>query len=229
MAIRKRANTTKLEIIQVACQMVLENGYHKTTIKQIADALQISPGHVMFYFPSKEHLLAELVELLCNFQWKAMQHVVEEGNTSLIAVCLELMAMASMCEDDPIAWDFYIASYTNPIPLDMIRKNDVTRAKLVFGEYCMDWEDSQFQEAEVLVSGIEYATLMTTLTSAPLQIRISGALNAIMQIYRVPEQIRMQKIQRILAMDYHSIGKRILEEFKTYVAQKNEQAIEELF
>lgn len=229
MAIRKRANTTKLEIIQVACQMVLENGYHKTTIKQIADALQISPGHVMFYFPSKEHLLAELVELLCNFQWKAMQHVVEEGNTSLIAVCLELMAMASMCEDDPIARDFYIASYTNPIPLDMIRKNDVTRAKLVFGEYCMDWEDSQFQEAEVLVSGIEYATLMTTPTSAPLQIRISGALNAIMQIYRVPEQIRMQKIQRILAMDYHSIGKRILKEFKTYVAQKNEQAIEELF
>ena len=50
-----------------------------------------------------------------------------------------------------------------------------------------------------------------------------------MQIYRVPEQIRMQKIQRILAMDYHRIGKRILEEFKTYVAQKNEQAIEELF
>lgn len=229
MAIRKRANTTKLEIIQVACQMVLENGYHKTTIKQIADALQISPGHVMFYFPSKEHLLAELVELLCNFQWKAMQHVVEEGNTSLLAVCLELMAMASMCEDDPIARDFYIASYTNPIPLDLIRKNDVTRAKLVFGEYCKDWEDSQFQEAEVLVSGIEYATLMTTPTSAPLQIRISGALNAIMQIYRVPEQIRMQKIQRILAMDYHSIGKRILEEFKTYVAQKNEQAIEELF
>lgn len=229
MAVRKRVNTTKLEIVQIACQMVLENGYHKTTIKQIADALQISPGHVMFYFPSKEHLLAELVGLLCDFQWRAMQRVVEEGNTSVIAVCLELMAMASMCEDDPIARDFYIASYTNPIPLDMIRKNDVDRAKLVFGAYCGDWEDSQFQEAEVLVSGIEYATLMTTPASAPLRTRIAGALNAIMQIYRVPETIRQQKIERILAMDYHGIGRRILAEFKAYVARKNEQAIEELF
>ena len=111
----------------------------------------------------------------------------------------------------------------------MIRKNDVDRAKLVFGAYCGDWEDSQFQEAEVLVSGIEYATLMTTPASAPLRTRIAGALNAIMQIYRVPETIRQQKIERILAMDYHGIGRRILAEFKAYVARKNEQAIEELF
>ena len=41
-------------------------------------------------------------------------------------------------------------------------KNDAERSKEVFKDYCPDWTDENFAEAEVLVSGIEYATLMTT-------------------------------------------------------------------
>ena len=63
MAHKKRRNTTKLEIIQVASRLFLERGYSKTTIKAIADELDISSGHLMFYFPTKEHLLAVLVHM----------------------------------------------------------------------------------------------------------------------------------------------------------------------
>ena len=45
----------------------------------------------------------------------------------------------------------------------------------------------------------------------------SGALNTIMTIYNVPEEIRKIKIDKVLAMDCHSLGKRIFKEFKEYV------------
>ena len=55
---RRRVNTTKLEIVQTATKMFLEKGYTATSIKTIADALDMSTGHLTFYFPTKEHLLA---------------------------------------------------------------------------------------------------------------------------------------------------------------------------
>ena len=84
-------------------------------------------------------------------------------------------------------------------------------------EYCPDWTDEQFREAEILVAGIEHATLNAIDKTVPLETRISGALNTIMTIYNVPEEIRKIKIDKVLAMDYLSIGKRIFKEFKEYV------------
>jgi len=228
VAHRRRKNTTKLEIIQVASRLFLEQGYSKTTIKNISDELDISTGHIMFYFPTKEHLLEVLVHMLCDFQWKMVKNTVEEGNSSVMAVCLELITMASMCEQDEIAKDFYISAYTHPLTLDIIRKSDTERSEKVFAPYCPDWDHQQFVEAEVIVSGIEYATLMTTGEHPPLEIRIEGALNTVLTTYNVPEELRRTKISKALSMDYIQLGKRVLKEFKDYVKETNEHAFEEM-
>jgi len=228
MAHRRKCNTTKLEIIQVACRLFLEQGYSKTTIKSIANELDISTGHLMFYFPSKEHLLFTLVQMLCDFQWKMMQSIVKEGTTSLMALCLELSSMAAACEDDETARDFFIAAYTHPLTLNLIRKNDTERAEAIFADFCPNWERLHFLEAGILVSGIEYTTLMTTGEPVPLDTRIAGALNTILTTYRIPEETRKLKIERVLSMDYRSLGQRVLKEFKEYVKEANEQALEDL-
>ena len=225
----KRVNTTKLEIIKTASQMILESGYSNTSVRAICSDLDIGLGHMSFYFATKEHLLAEIVTMLCNFQWKMMREEADDGVSLLLALCLELMTMASAAEEDPVAKDLFISSYTSPLTLEIIRKNDAARAKNVFAEYCPDWTDEQFTEAEVFVSGIEYATLMTTETSSPLDMRISGALDAIMKIYNVPDDIRQKKISKVLSMDYKNLGRRIFKEFKQYINDVNEQAFEELF
>ena len=155
MARKRRVSTTKYEIIKAATKAFLEHGYTATSVRSIAADLDMNPGLLMYHFPTKEHLLEVLVEMLCDFQWKIMQLVVNEGNSSLMAVCLELATMASMCEDNEIAKDFYISSYSNPLTLGTIRKNDTQRAKLVFADFCPGWTDEQFAEAEILVSGTE--------------------------------------------------------------------------
>lgn len=217
-----------MEIIQVALGMFTEKGYSATTFKMIADELDISSGHVAFYFPSKDALLAVLVEMLCSFQWKLMKKEANDGVSALLAVCLEFMSMAAACEEDEIANDFLVSAYRSDICLAIIQKNDCSRAKEVFAEYCPDWTDEQFKEAESLVAGIEYSTLNAVDESVHLETRIAGALNTIMTIYNVPEEIRKKKIEKVIALDYRNVGKRIFKEFKKYIEQTTEQAFDEL-
>lgn len=228
MAYRRKVNTTKLDIIQVATKIFFEKGYSETSARKICDELDISTGNLTYYFPTKEHILAVMVDMLCEFQWEVMQNWVEEGKTSLLAICLELTAMAAMCEESEIAKDFYLSVYSHPMTLEIIRKNDVDRAKQVFAEYCLDWTEDQFKEAETLVSGIEYATMMTTESSSSLEMRIAGALNGILLLYNVPEELRRVKIEKVLSIDYREVGRRILREFIAYTEKTTEQAIEEL-
>ena len=227
MARISKSTITKLEIIQVASKMFLEKGYSNTSIKMVCDELEMSPGNVTFYFRTKEHLLAELVDILCNFQRKMMDKEANEGVSSVMAMCLELATMIVMCEEDENVKEFLFSAYSSPMGLEIIRNNDAQRAKEVFKDYCPDWTDDQFMEAEVLASGVEYATLMTE-DILPIETRISGALNNILGIYQVPEEIRKMKIDRLLNMDYRKIGRKVLRDFKKYVEQANEQAFLDL-
>lgn len=219
---------TKVEIITEATKRFLENGYSNTTVSAIAKGLGMSQGNLTFHFPTKEHLLAILVDMLCDFQWKRMEKEADDGVSSIMAICLELTSMASACECDETIKDFFLSAYTSPLCLDIIRKNDTKRAKEVFGTYCSDWTDEQFAEAEILISGIEHATLMVAGNPVPLEKRIEGALDSILGIYGIPEETRKIKLQKVFAMDYMSLGKRVLTDFKEYVVQANDQAFYEL-
>ena len=219
---------TKLEIITEAMKQFLEKGYTNTSANAVAKALDMSQGNLTFHYPTKEHLLAILVDKLCDFQWKRMEQEANDGISSVLAICLELTAMASACESDETIKDFFLSAYSSPLSLDIIRKNDAKRAKEVFGSYRPDWTDEQFAEAEILVSGIEYATLMTAGDPVPLETRIAGALNNILGIYGVPEETRQIKLQKVFAMDYITLGKRVLDEFKQYVTDANDEAFQAL-
>ncbi len=223
-----RAELTKNEIIRVAANRFLNDGFTKTTVASMAKSLNMSTGNMTFYFPTKDHMLAELVDILAGYQHKLMEEETRDGYSSIMAVCLELLTIASACEQDEVAKDFFLSTYRSQICMDLIRKNDKERAKKVFKDYCSDWTDERFEEAETLVSGIEYALLMTTSNSVSLELRISGALNTILSIYNVPEDVRKQKIEKILAMDYKSLGLDTLKKFRKYVDKTTEQALHNL-
>lgn len=214
---------TRLEIIRVAAKLFIENGYSKTTVKEISKTLEISPGNLTFYFSTKEHMLMELVDELISFQRLLMDQAAEEGKSSLLSYCLELTSMAAACEEDAVTRDFFVSSYSSEMTLELIRRNDTEKTKEVFGEYCPDWDEVMWSATENIVSGIEYATLVTREQNTPLPVQIERTLNTIMTIYGVPEELRRIKIQKVLAMDYRALGRRILSEFKNYIEMVNEE------
>lgn len=225
--IRKKGVLAQLEIVQQAAKLYFEKGYSATSPRAICDVMAISTGNMTHYFPTKSHLLAVIIELLTDFQWQTVQEVVDEGETPITALCFELTAMAAMCEENEIARDLYISAYTNFRSLDIIRKSDMERAKRVFAEFCIDWTDEMFAEAETLVSGIEYATLMTTADSPALEVRIAGAMNQILSIYNVPKERRTIKIEKALGLDYRNYGQNLFDNFKKYVFELTDKSFED--
>ena len=223
-----RKELTRSEIVRVAAKCFLNDGYTKTTINSMCKKLNMSPGNMTFHFPTKEHMLAELVDMLGRYQWKMMEDEATDGHSSITAICLELLTIASACEQDEVAKDFFLSSYRSELCMDLIRRNDKVRAKEVFKEYCSDWSEEYFSEAETLVSGIEYAVFFTTSDSTPLDIRVAGALRTILSIYNVPKEMRDEKIKKVLSMNYKALGIDTLKKFREYVDQTTEQALFDL-
>ena len=227
MPFEKRRTSTRTAIIKLGASLFIEEGYSKTSFSRISKELGISLGNITFYFPTKEHLLAILCNELCSFQRALMEQEIGEGYSNLLSYCLELTSMAAICEDDEVARDFFHAIYTSPLSLDIIRDNDTEKTRDVFREYRPEWTDSKWIEAENLVSGIEYATIMTREERTSLELQIEGGLDAIMTLYGVPDEIRAQKIKKVLDMDYRALGKRLLREFREYIERVNEEALKQ--
>lgn len=219
---------TKAIIIKTGSELFFEKGFSMTTSTELCKKADISKGHLTFYFPTKEHILTVLVNMMCEHQWSEMEAAADEGKSSLLAYCLELTTLVAISEEIPQMSDFLIAAYTHPLTLELIRANDLEKVKQVFADYTSDWDEEKFIRTEAIVSGIEYATIMNTEHSTSVEHRIEGALNAIMLLFGVPEELRRKKIDRVLSMDYRSIGRKVYEDFKKYVTETNENALEEV-
>ncbi len=225
---RREKYYTKLEIIRCATQMFLTKGYSQSSAKDITQELNISPGNLTYHFPTKEHLLAELTERLCEYHFIVMESEMDEGRTSLLAYLLELTSMMAICEENEIAKDLYTSVYKHPMTLKLIRESDTEKIKSIFAEYCPGWTDEDFALTENAVSGIEYASLMReNAEDVPLDKRIVKTLNVVMKAYNVPEDVREQKIQKVLGIDYRRIGRQFIEGFTEYVEMMNDKALKE--
>lgn len=228
MARKRRPTPTRAIIVKSASDLFFEKGFSRTTSLEVCRLADISTGNLTFYFPTKEHILAVIVKMMIDFQWDVMEEATDDGKSSLLAYCLELTTLAAIADESAEMRDFFIAAYTHPMTIDLIRENDLEKVRKVFGEFTHNWSVERFIEAEAIISGIEFATIMKTEHSASVEFRIAGALNAIMLLFGVPEEIRRMKITKVLTMDYRAIGRNVLDRFREYVNELNEHAIEEV-
>ena len=220
--INRKRGDTRMQIIRIGAKHFIEDGYTKTTMKKISQELDLSPGNITFYFPTKDHLLAVLVNELFDFQ-KLMIKKANLGEINPIYVyCLEFVTMVALCSEDEVARDFYISAYTSPYTLDLIRKNEVSKAKEVFSSFCNGFSQAAWMTTETLISGIEYGAITFPSQQTELSFIIEKALNSVLTLHCVPNDVRAENINRALSIDYLTLGKRILREFREYLDKVNE-------
>lgn len=218
---------TKEMIVQIASKLYLEKGFTETSNKEICDILGISPGNLTFHYPQREHVLTEFVKELCDFQWRMIDVLEHEDKSPLLALCIEFATNAAIAEESNAMRDIYIASYTHPMPLAVIRENDTKKTQQIFAEFNPDWTEEQYMVMENLYSAIEYGMFSSAgQEGISLDMRVACGLDAAMRLYNVPEALRNQKIEKIIAMDYRRFGKKILSDFKDYITAVNWQAVE---
>ncbi len=62
MTKRQQAEARRRQLLDTALQSFAERGFERTTIKEICAAAGVAQGLVYYYFPSKEAMLAAIVE-----------------------------------------------------------------------------------------------------------------------------------------------------------------------
>ncbi len=220
--------TRKYDILKVATEFIFSVGYSNTSPRMIAEKLKISTGNITHYFSTKEHLLCTIVEMLCDFQWRMFESSTKKGFGSIGSVCMEMMTVATGCEQSEIARDFFSAVFESEMCRNYLRKNHVERSKIIFAKECEGWTDQDFEQAELMVMGLQYATVAVNDADIPLKVKISGALDRVLDIYQVDEETRKREIDKVMNLDYQSMSKQVIEAFITFVNRTSNEALDEM-
>lgn len=64
---------TKQDLIQSAQRCINEKGLDKLTFKAVAEGAGVTQGTVYYHFRTKEQLMFEVVQTLCNQSWEAVE------------------------------------------------------------------------------------------------------------------------------------------------------------
>lgn len=209
---------TKLQILKVAHKLFLQKGYKDVYVKTIAKELDISPGSVTFHYPTKEHILAEFIQHLFDFQWSYLNQGIEQNEDLICSYCLEQISMAWICENNPNVRDMYLSAYQLAMPHSIIRSNNIGKAKEIFGVYCSDWTDKDYAGVEIVVSGIEYGMMRTECTEGiDFEDKMKFVLQSLLKQYNVPQEIREKALRDVFQKDYKNAGENVFEAFSEYI------------
>jgi AcrR family transcriptional regulator len=98
-------------IIQTALQLFSSNGFHKTTIPDIATKLQMSVGNLYNYFSSKDMLAKEIIKYTSNALGEKIQ-VVNTSEASAKEKIHQIVTIYfTMAEEKPEMIEYFLRVY----------------------------------------------------------------------------------------------------------------------
>src|SRR5271157_1956106 len=68
-----KMNDTRDRILQTALDLFIEQGYDKTSLREIAERVGVTKAALYYHFESKEKIFATLVEPIIEVQARAME------------------------------------------------------------------------------------------------------------------------------------------------------------
>ncbi|NEN84135.1 TetR/AcrR family transcriptional regulator [Paenibacillus elgii] len=86
---------SKQELIESAKRCIRDKGIDKLTLKAVAEGAGVTQGTVYYHFKTKEQLLFEIVQSLCDASWKVVQPAQTAGEDRLASI---LQALAGARE-----------------------------------------------------------------------------------------------------------------------------------
>ncbi len=73
----KTDNNTKIRLVAAALKVLAEQGYHKTSMKEIAREAGVAQGLINYYFPSKDDLMFEVFQMESLKYAEEMQRIAD--------------------------------------------------------------------------------------------------------------------------------------------------------
>ncbi|MEV8545499.1 ScbR family autoregulator-binding transcription factor [Streptomyces sp. NPDC051572] len=99
---QERSTRTRLRVLMGAAELFTERGFRQTSVKDVADRVEMTKGAVYFHYPSKEALAVAIVEEHYARWPKLLGEVTDEGLGPVDTAVRMLERAAEAFRDDVI-------------------------------------------------------------------------------------------------------------------------------
>lgn len=213
MATRKNRMPTRNHILAISAKLLLEQGYRATTIKQIADAAEVSVSSVQNFFHSKEGLLTALVEIMFAGQFGAARKSAEGNVSNVYTYAAETAIQLVLTERDENLREIYTEAYTMPEIVEYIQQNTAKELWSIFGDRFPDYEESEFYEMEIGTSALMCGYMAKRCDFYfPLHRKIERFLTASLRVYCISEEEIGRILTFIRSLDLNKLADEVLAE-----------------
>lgn len=211
MTIRKNSISTKNHILAVSAKLLLEQGYRDTTIKQIADAAEVSVSSVQNFFRNKEGLITALAQIMFAGQFGAARKSAESGLPPVYSYAAETAIQLVLTEHNENLREIYIEAYTMPETVEYIHQNTARELKTTFGDRFPGYEENEFYEMDIGTSSLMRGYMAKPCNvHFPLHRKIERFLTASLRIYRVSDEEIEQILKFVNSIDLKALADGVL-------------------
>jgi len=209
----QRMDKKRADALREAVKLFLTQGYHQTTLEQIAKAINSSTASLLRAYPDKEAILYALVSHMLGAQFANTRSLLGENADPLLVYAVETALQMNICELSEPLRDLYVTAYTLPTTSEYIYHNTSKELMGIFSQYLTEATESDFYELEIASGSVMRGYMAKECDIYfPIERKFSLFLSACCKIYDVPKEKYQPVIDAVLAMDIKTMAMRIVED-----------------
>ena len=218
----KNFQKNKSKVLHVVAKMFLAQGYHKTTLREIAAETEVAYSSLVNIFGSKEGLLAELVAYVLEGQFAATERLLA-GVTEdkILFYAAETVLQLHMAESHEHIREMYNVSYSLPETSRIIYSTITGKLQHIFSEHLPHLDEKDFYCLELASGGImrSFMTVPTNMFFS-MKMKVRAFLQATFRVYLVPEKKIDEAISFVSGFDFEKIAEEVIANMLTYLESK---------
>lgn len=218
----KNFEKNKSKVLHVVAKMFLAQGYHKTTLREIATESGIAYSSLINIFGSKEGMLSELVAYVLEGQFTATEALLR-GVTEdkILFYAAETVLQLHMAESHEHIREMYNVSYSLPETSRVIYSTITGKLQQIFGEHLPRLDAKDFYCLELASGGI-MRSFMTVPTDVffTMEMKIRSFLQATLRVFLVPEEKITEAIAFVSEFDFEKIAEEVIANMLSYLESR---------
>ena len=208
----KNFEKTKSKLLHIVARMFIEQGYHRTTLRDIAKEADVAYSSLINIFGSKEGLLSELVALVVELQFAATERILKgKTDDKILFYAAETALQLYMAESHEHIREMYSVSYSLPETSRIIYDTVTKKQQAIFGEYLPELEPKDFYCLEIAAGGI-----MRSFMTVPcnmffdMDTKVRFFLTSTFRLYKISEEKISEAIEFVGKFDFGAIAEEVI-------------------
>lgn len=190
---------TKSAILHSALTLFLENGYKKTTIREIVNHSGVLIGSIYYYFKNKDDIFRSLIVDLFSLVDEYTNIYISPINSPVCKYAVSCTLELYIVDMNERAAELIFEGYNSPSILDSLVKHAAMRSEKIFEEYNPAFNSSDYCRLTLAIKGVtrNFVENRWSNDSFSLESVIDTLLDISLRAYNVPADEIVQTKQYI--------------------------------